>query len=332
MSDAQSKSTLSIVAVIAALVALAISLGSAVLGQRKPVLQADAGQGASINTASIADSQTNTDANPDLAKQARSLQALTEELRQEQASRLQLQRQVDALEDELTTATEQVELLEQRLDQAEQGTGAVGPETQGISTDVNSIADSEEVREAHRRAFGNVGGFGRTRSREERISSLQSAGVDVVQASELVQRIDQNQLAELELRDEAARGGWQDSDEFAQRLEELEAEAPDLREELGDDAYDRYLFASGSNNRVVIGSVIDGSAASVSGFEVGDTVLSYAGQRLFNIRELQNATRAGVRGESVQVTLQRDGTTLDLSVTRGPLGVTLTRDQQNPDS
>lgn len=341
MADTRSKSTLSIVAVVAALLALAVSLGSMVIGQRSPAGLAGAGPNTAIQAADGSDLKRNGAASATsaatTATTTQSLQALTAELRQEQASRLQLQRQVDTLEEDLANATEQMEGLQERLEEAEQGIAQAESETTGNDVHSDGVASSEELREAHRSAFGNnggnngrFGGFGRTRSREERISSLQSAGVDEVRASELVQRLDQNQLAELELRDEAARGGWQDSDEFTQRLEQLEAEAPDLREELGDEAYDRYLFANGSTNRVVIGSVINGSAANVAGLQVGDTVLSYAGQRLFNIPELQSATRAGVRGESVQVTLQRDGETLNMSVTRGPLGVTLTRDQQDP--
>ena len=103
-----------------------------------------------------------------------------------------------------------------------------------------------------------------------------------------------------------------------------------MREEIGDAAYDQYLFAAGVNNRVSITNVINGSAAYNAGIESGDLILSYAGRRIFTTRELQESTREGVRGEGVSVTLQRGDQRLDISVSRGPLGVTLSREIQEP--
>jgi len=96
-----------------------------------------------------------------------------------------------------------------------------------------------------------------------------------------------------------------------------------LQEELGDDAYDRYLFESGIPNRVSIASVIPGSAANVAGLKVGDMLVSYDYDRVYRVNTIQQATRAGVKGEYVQIQFYRDGSLLSADLPRGPLGVTL---------
>ena len=166
-------------------------------------------------------------------------------------------------------------------------------------------------------------GFGGEEARGE-LDSLVAAGLDEQSAADIRRRRDEFALARLELFDQAAREGWEsDSDRLEQAIETLEANRPNLREELGDEAYDRYLFEEGSDNRVGIASVIPGSAASQVGIVAGDVVLSYAGSRVFRSRELQEATRGGTRGESVQVSVLRDGQVVAVDVPRGPLGVTL---------
>lgn len=159
---------------------------------------------------------------------------------------------------------------------------------------------------------------------------LVAAGVDTQTASNLQNRIDQQDLARLELIDQASREGWRDSEEFDRQLATLEADQVDLRSELGDEGFDRYLYESGGSNRVGVGSVITGSAADQAGLQPGDRVISYADQRVFSLRELQQATRAGQRGEVVQVTVQRDGSEVVVSVPRGPLGITLQPERVEP--
>lgn len=174
-------------------------------------------------------------------------------------------------------------------------------------------------------------GFGRDGpSGNRRLDNLVAAGVDPDAAAALQRRADEFQLARLELADQAAREGWTDSELFEERLDELDATEPDLRSELGDDAYDRYLFESGSMNRVGIASIIPGSAAATAGLEPGDIVYSYSTERVFRMSDLQAATRAGARGEYVPVTVIRAGQLVALELPRGPLGVTLSRDRAEP--
>lgn len=330
MANTHKQPVIAVIAIVAAVAALALSAATMLITNRQiavaPAL-GSSGQAADAGNAGGGGSETAVAA---ASEASGPLQDLTEELRQEQASRLQLQRQVSQLEEELAANTETLESLQQQLD------AALPSDDSGLAEGLTGSASSA-ADQAHQAAFGESArgsfDFGRrNRTAQQRVASLQQAGVDETRATELVQRIDQNQLAELDLRDEAARGGWLDSEEFDERLDELQDNAPDLRTELGDEAYDRYLFANGTPNRVVISTVIDGSVANAAGIEVRDTVISYAGQRLFTVQELQDETRAGVRGESVPVLLRRGNDTINLAVTRGPLGVTLTRDLQDPDT
>jgi len=160
-------------------------------------------------------------------------------------------------------------------------------------------------------------------TRQERLASLQAAGVEPQIALDLQQRIDQQQLARLELTDRAEREGWRRSARFRDEVSALDENRLDLADEIGPDRYDRYLFDSGQNNRVQIDSVIAGSAASFAGIAAGDIILRYADTPVFTTRGLQAATRAGTRNESVTINALRGGDQLVFDVPRGPLGVTL---------
>ena len=162
------------------------------------------------------------------------------------------------------------------------------------------------------------------------VDNLVAAGVDYTSAQALEARQNQYQLARLELVDQAEREGWRDSEQFSDRLSDLEDQRPDLRTELGDDAYDRYLFEAGRSNRVSIASIIPGSEAELAGVQVGDTVFSYADTRVFTTGELQRATREGDRGELIMLQVDRQGQSVFIEVARGPLGVTLNPGQQSP--
>ena len=165
---------------------------------------------------------------------------------------------------------------------------------------------------------------------EAALAGLVAAGLDPVAAADLQRRQDEYQLARLELVDQAAREGWEDSELFDERLDALDETSPDLREELGEDGYDRYLYESGARNRVRVASIIPGSAASAAGLEPGDVVLGYADGRVFRPGDLQDATRTGTRGEPVTLVAERDGRSVTVQVPRGPLGVTLGRLRREP--
>jgi S1-C subfamily serine protease len=67
--------------------------------------------------------------------------------------------------------------------------------------------------------------------------------------------------------------------------------------------------------------VLPGSPGEKAGLRAGDEVVSYAGQRVFNVGELNSLTFEGTPGESVVVDVVRDGQQLQLVVPRGPIGI-----------
>jgi hypothetical protein len=153
--------------------------------------------------------------------------------------------------------------------------------------------------------------------------NLTRAGVDPELANDIIQRKNDIDLKKLELRDRATREHYIGSSRYNRELNALTADEVSLREEIGDAAYDSYLYATGQNNRVRVSSVMNGSQAEIAGIQNGDIILSYDGKNLFDWGELQRATTLGERGEYVDMNVLRDGQLLDLWVPRGPLGVRL---------
>jgi membrane-associated protease RseP (regulator of RpoE activity) len=160
--------------------------------------------------------------------------------------------------------------------------------------------------------------------------NLVDAGIDEAIAADIVRRKNEIELQKLELRDRATREGFLGTRRYRTELNTLQQRDFSLRDELGDAAYDRYLFTTGQSNRVNIASVMQGSAADQAGLKPGDVILNYADKQLFNWNELQKATTLGVRGEYVDVTVMRNGQVINLWLPRGPLGVRLSSARLQP--
>ena len=236
----------------------------------------------------------------------------------------QINQEVTTLRDAQVSSEATIERLQRELaDAAALYGSAPGSEAGGPSAADFRRGTTDGVPEARAgRRFGS--------GADTREASLVAAGVDPGVARDIQQRSDAYQLARLELIDRAAREGWRGSESFHDEMEALEGTAVDLRQELGDAGYDRFLYESGEPNRVQIASVIGGSEAALAGIEQGDVIDSYAGSRVFTLQELRDATRAGSRGELVQLVLRRDGQYLTMDVARGPLGVTMSGIREAP--
>lgn len=163
-------------------------------------------------------------------------------------------------------------------------------------------------------------------------ATLVAAGLDASQAAEILRRQNRLEMQRLELRDRASREGWADNERFFEAMRELNDDVGSLRAEIGDEAYDRFLYLIGQPNRVVIDSIIDDSPAQLAGLQAGDVVVDYADGRIFSWVDLRDATRAGQRDEYVLLRVQRDDQLLELSVPRGPLGVRMDTEQIDPDA
>ena len=220
--------------------------------------------------------------------------------------------------------------LRARLDQVSTGWSRVQEDLTQLRRRVGEL---EQRLAAVQAAPGPAGSAARTRlgaTGEGQRTALVKAGWSEEDAAALVQRQGQRSLERLDLRDSAQREGWLGTDRYREEIARLDAGAVPLREELGDAAYDRYLYATGEDNRVRVDSIIPGSVAELAGLQPGDLIESYAGQALFGYADLRDATAGGERGELVRVQVQRNGRTLDLNLSRGPLGVQLDSARAEP--
>jgi len=155
------------------------------------------------------------------------------------------------------------------------------------------------------------------------LDNLIRGGIDPSLAEDIVRRKNSIELKRLALQDRATRDGYLNTQQYFDELEAINSDDVSLREELGDERYDEYLFASKQNNRIRITSVMLGSAAEQAGILNGDVVLSYDNIRMFTWQELKDATSAGQLGEYVSISIYRNGEIFSFSVPRGPLGVQL---------
>jgi len=164
----------------------------------------------------------------------------------------------------------------------------------------------------------------------DRETRLVAAGLEPQQAKTIMQFLDDIEMERLYLHDQATREGWLETPRYRQENIILNEREEELRLELGDADYDRYLYGTGQPNRVIIQSVIEGSPAQEAGIQSQDIVYSYAGNRLYTIRDLVTATTEGVANESVLLEVIRDGNIYEFYLPRGPLGVRVTSESHKP--
>ncbi len=210
----------------------------------------------------------------------------------------------------IQTLESQIALLNQRIDELEQVV-AVAPD---VSTDSGALLVNSPST-----ADTPVSGL----SPALNTDTLVRAGIDEMLAADIVRRINEIDLKKLELRDRASREGYLGTGQYSRELNALLEQDISLRDEIGDDSYDSYLYAAGQSNRVKVTSVMMGSPAEMAGMKDGDMVLSYGNNRMFSWNELQQETSLGERGEYVNVSVLRNGQLVNLWVPRGPLGVRL---------
>jgi C-terminal processing protease CtpA/Prc len=164
----------------------------------------------------------------------------------------------------------------------------------------------------------------------DRETRLVAAGLEPQQAKTIMQFLDDIEMERLYLHDQATREGWLGTPRYRQENMILNESEEELRLELGDADYDRYLYGTGQPNRVIIQSVIEGSPAQEAGIQSQDIVYSYAGNRLYTIRDLVTATTEGVANESVLLEVIRNGNIYEFYLPRGPLGVRVSSESHKP--
>jgi len=94
-----------------------------------------------------------------------------------------------------------------------------------------------------------------------------------------------------------------------------------LRERLGDENYERYLQANDFQTNASVNSILENSPGFNAGVQSGDQITHYDGERVFNLRDVNQLTLQGDEGESVLVEIIRDGEPVQVAVPRGPIGI-----------
>ena len=156
------------------------------------------------------------------------------------------------------------------------------------------------------------------------VQSLIEAGISDEQAAWIQERLDDIELQQLYLRDRATREGWLNKPRYHKQRREIQNAVTELRDEVGDDAYDRLLYALGRANRVVVRDVMQNSPAAQYGLQGGDRIIEYESQRIFSSKELSTLVTEGSAGVMTLVRVERDGQIHDVYLPRGPLGIRMT--------
>ncbi len=218
------------------------------------------------------------------------------------------------LEAELSQVKKQLEQIKLTLDDLSRNISSL--DDLGGTEESNFLASALTVAEKNRYAIN-------FNQRIYNVDSLIQGGIAPGLADDIVRRKNGIELKRLELQDHATRDGYIGTQRYLDELDEINRADISLREELGDQRYDEFLYNSKQNNRVRIASVMLGSPAELAGLEKNDIVLSYDNKRVFEWQELKDATAQGALGEYVSLSVYRDGEIYSFSVPRGTLGVQL---------
>jgi len=152
--------------------------------------------------------------------------------------------------------------------------------------------------------------------REQRIGKLVENGYSEDEAQRLLKLESDAQFEVVQAAYEARRKG-ENPNMFSSAFDAQSM----LRAKIGDSEYERFLVAQGQRTNVQIASVLGGSQGGEAGLRAGDEIISYNGERTFSMMDLRNFTMGGEAGENAIIEIDRDGVRMQLSIPRGPIGV-----------
>ena len=162
------------------------------------------------------------------------------------------------------------------------------------------------------------------------VQSLIDAGIEAEQAAWIQGRLDEIDLQQLYLKDRATREGWINKPRYHKERRQYLNDVTNLRDDIGEDAYDRMLYTLGRANRVVVRDTMLNSPAEQYGLQSGDRIIEYDGQRVFATNELNTLTSQGDGGSMILLKVQRDNEYHDIYLPRGPLGIRMSTGRELP--
>ena len=179
-------------------------------------------------------------------------------------------------------------------------------------------AEREQARTARSSVSGERGSLDWVRNyQERRVTRLIEGGFSEDEARRLLQQESEASFKAMKAVWEAQRNG-----ENIDILGLSSNPQSILRTEMGDDDYARYLDVQGQPTAVRISQVLSGSPGKDAGLQPGDQLVSYDGRRLFDVGDLRRQTMQGEPGQDVVIEIDRDGVRMQLTVPRGPIGIT----------
>jgi hypothetical protein len=159
--------------------------------------------------------------------------------------------------------------------------------------------------------------------------SLTALGMDSREVDDLRYTFEQYQLEIIATRNDAEAKGLSTSSRLTAQLRKVEMQ---FRQNIGDENYDKILYASGENNRLRISDLLQGSAAHYSGIVSGDVLYSYGGERVFDPGSFYLKTKGTDVSQTIEVVVLRDGEPVNLLTPGGRLGAKLQHVRLTPGS
>ncbi|MGI9201882.1 MAG: PDZ domain-containing protein [Woeseiaceae bacterium] len=147
----------------------------------------------------------------------------------------------------------------------------------------------------------------------ERRNAMIAAGLSPERADHIIKRESEMRFEMMQAYYEARNSG-ESFDRFSMSPDAL------LRADIGDADYEKYLQANGRSTTVGVAGVMAASPAERAGLQPGDEIVGYDGERVFSTSDLMQRTMASGDGDVV-VDVLRDGTTMQVVLPRGPIGV-----------
>jgi membrane-associated protease RseP (regulator of RpoE activity) len=239
---------------------------------------------------------------------------------------LTTEKRLDALEAELAfEARRRVELeaelalLNQRIAESLPVEGLESIDSSDSPEDRSETVEQAPVAEAP--APRRVVRVGPPAAIDERnlVERFIAAGITPERAQWIVARSEELRMQALQEQYDAARENRPIDPALAGRM-------TTLRNELGDTDYERYLQALGLPTNVQVGRVLATSPGAQAGIKAGDQIVSFDGERVFDMRDINRLTLEGEPGQMVAVDVMRDGQLVQLYVPRGPIGIMGGRD------
>lgn len=151
---------------------------------------------------------------------------------------------------------------------------------------------------------------------DRRLAQLVRGGFSEDQAQRLMQQESEAQFKAMEAEHLARRNG-----EVVDMFGGVTNAQAIFRAAIGDEEFERYLTAQEQPTTVQISNVLDGSPGSRAGLQAGDSIVSYNGVRTFSMLDVRELTMQGNAGENVIIEVDRNGVRMQLSIPRGPIGM-----------